>query len=168
MKTTILLLLSVISLTINAQQRAKIYYDNRDNSIVNFFNTSNVLPILAENPISGFSTLIFSVSKNGEITSVTNLIKSDDVIFLAAKDIIKKSSGNWVIKPKVTSQIFQITFYMQSDEMDSLRKIGHSVIDLQKPHGEHVEYKDRPVEITLLPTINLIFKHKIQTRKIVN
>jgi hypothetical protein len=158
MKFKLLLFGVLLSCTIKAQQVGKIYYDNRNNSVVEYFRKSKVLPMLSENNMSGFSTVIVRVSKEGKIVSITDLLKSNNVFFLVAKDAINNSDGKWVIRPGINYQTFQITFYMISGKKDSLRRSGRLVVDLQKPFGLNIDYNSEPIEVTLLPTVKIIYK----------
>jgi hypothetical protein len=158
MKFKLLLLGVLLSFTIKAQQVGKIYYDNRNNSVVEYFRKSKVLPMLSENNMSGFSTVMVRVSKAGKIVSITDLLNSNNVFFLVAKDAINSSDGKWVIKPGVNNQTFQITFYMISGKKDSLRRSGRLVVDLQKPFGLNIDYNSEPIEVTLLPTVKIVYK----------
>jgi hypothetical protein len=158
MKFKLLLLGVLLSFTIKAQQVRKIYYDNRNNSVVEYFRKSKVLPMLSENNMSGFSTVMVRVSKAGKIVSITDLLNSNNVFFLVAKDAINSSDGKWVIKPGINNQTFQITFYMISGKKDSLRRSGRLVVDLQKPFGLNIDYNSEPIEVTLLPTVKIVYK----------
>jgi hypothetical protein len=158
MKFKLLLLGVLLSFTIKAQQVGKIYYDNRNNSVVEYFRKSKVLPMLSENNMSGFSTVMVRVSKAGKIVSITDLLNSNNVFFLVAKDAINSSDGKWVIKPGINNQTFQITFYMISGKKDSLRRSGRLVVDLQKPFGLNIDYNSEPIEVTLLPTVKIVYK----------
>jgi hypothetical protein len=158
MKFKLLLLGVLLSFTIKAQRVGKIYYDNRNNSVVEYFRKSKVLPMLSENNMSGFSTVMVRVSKAGKIVSITDLLNSNNVFFLVAKDAINSSDGKWVIKPGINNQTFQITFYMISGKKDSLRRSGRLVVDLQKPFGLNIDYNSEPIEVTLLPTVKIVYK----------
>jgi hypothetical protein len=99
-----------------------------------------------------------SVSKEGKVLSINNLLKANDIFFLAAHDAINNYDGKWVIKPGIDIQTFQTTFYMIFEEMDILRRSGKLVVDVQKPLRLNIDYNSEPVELTLLPTIRLIYK----------
>lgn len=166
MRTPLILLSLLLSLSLRAQEKFKIYYDNRDNTVVRFLGQPTVPLMLAENAMSGFSTVNFSVSKEGKIVSIHNLLKSDNLFFKTAKDAIEKSSGNWIIKPGLKEQTFQVTFFITSERLDSLRKVTGVKENFQTPLSQHVQYDGMPQDLTLLPTIDIIFKQSVVKREI--
>lgn len=165
MKTPLILLCLFISFTIKAQE-LQIYYDNRDNTVERSLGQPTVPLILAENAMAGFSTVNFTVSKEGKIVSIQNLLKSDNLFFKTAKDALEKSSGNWMIKPGLSEQTFQITFFITSERLDSLRKAGHEQENSHVPSSQYVRYDDTPKELTILPTINIVYKQRVYKREI--
>jgi hypothetical protein len=47
---------------------------------------------------------------------------------------------------------------MISSKKDSLRRSGRLVVDLQKPFGLNIDYNSEAIEVTLLPTVKIIYK----------
>ncbi|QNK64817.1 hypothetical protein H7F33_10195 [Pedobacter sp. PAMC26386] len=158
MKIFTTLLLLTVSISLRAQQKNSIYYDNRDNSVVNFFSKPNVPKMLAENPMSGFSTINFTVSEKGKVIAIQNLINVQGLFFGTAKDAIEKSSGSWIIKSGLKEQTFQITFFITSNRLDSIRVAGKNKNEFQIPVDRYINYNDSPKEVTILPTIKIIYK----------
>ncbi|MBB6503006.1 hypothetical protein [Pedobacter cryoconitis] len=158
MKTFITLLLLTLSISLKAQQKSTIYYDNRDNSVVNFFSKPNVSKMLAENSMCGFSTINFTVSDKGKVIAIQNLLNVQGLFFRTAKDAIERSSGSWIIKPGLKEQTFQISFFITTDRLDSLRIAGKNKDEFQIPVDRYVNYNDTPKELTILPTIKIIYK----------
>jgi hypothetical protein len=167
MKMPLTILILILAFNIKAQERSKIYYDNRDSSIVKFFSHSEVPRILAENPSFGFTTVNFSVSKEGKIISIDDLIKSEDIFFRTAKNAIEKSSGKWIIKPGLEEQTFQITFLIIGDKLASRTKLERSVSDVKPPLKPYIQYDGIPKELTLLPTTKIVFKEIVVKSHIV-
>jgi hypothetical protein len=167
MKSVLILFLFVFTLNGKAQEHNKIYYDNRDSSVVKFFSQQEVPLILAANPGFGFSTVSFSVSNEGKVTSIHNLLESNDLFFLTAKTVLEKSSGKWNIRPGLPQQTFQITFFVISDKLASLQKLKQYDEDNLPPLNPYIRYYDVPQELTLLPTIKIVFKEKVIKKKII-
>jgi len=165
MKTFITLLLLTFSIGLNAQQKNYIYYDNRDSSVVNFFKEPKVSLMLAENPMCGFSTVNFTVSDNGKVIAIQNLLNVQGLFWGTAKDAIERSSGSWIIKPGLKEQTFQITFFVTSGRLDSLRTTGKDKEDFQIPVDRNINYNGPPKEVTISPTIKIIYKEKIRRRE---
>jgi hypothetical protein len=160
MEAKIICILLISCLGVKAQDKMKIYYDNRDNSIVKFLSQPDVSLILAENPTSGFSTVNFVVSKVGKVISIRNLLESKDLSFRAAREALEKSSGSWIIKQGLDKQMFQITFYVISTRLDSLKKLDVSEKKIQVSLNQYIKYNDQPIEITLLPTVKILYKEQ--------
>ncbi|CAM4064104.1 hypothetical protein SAMN06265348_102179 [Pedobacter westerhofensis] len=158
MRMTLTILILILAFTVKAQENSKIYYDNRDSSVVKFFSQSEVPRILAENPRFGFTTINFSVSREGKIISIIDLIKSEDIFFSIAKIAIEKSSGKWIIKPGVQEQTFQITFFIIGDKLASRKKSEQYAENIKPLLRSYIQYEGNPKELTLLPTIDLVFK----------
>ncbi|CAM4231837.1 hypothetical protein SAMN06265348_107184 [Pedobacter westerhofensis] len=168
MKAIFIFFLLLLTLNAVAQQPIKIYYDNRDSSVVKFFTHVEVPLILAANPRFGFSTVSFSVSNEGKVTSIHNLLKPDDLFFITAKAVIEKSSGKWNIKPGIPEQNFEITFFVISDSLASRKKLEQYNPDIKPLLKPYIQYYDVPQELTLLPTITIIFKEKVERKILIN
>jgi hypothetical protein len=158
MKASFILFILTLSLGLKAQHKYVLYYDNRDSSVVNFFSEPKVSLMLEENPRCGFSTVNFTVSDKGKVIAIHNLLNQDDLFFETAKNAIERSSSSWIIKSGLKEQNFQITFFIISNRLDSLRKTDASNSKFKIPLDSYVKYNDNPKELTILPTITIIFK----------
>ncbi|MBB6498954.1 hypothetical protein [Pedobacter cryoconitis] len=160
MKTLIFLFILTLSLGLKAQHKYVLYYDNRDSSVVNFFSDPKVSRMLEENPRCGFSTVNFTVSEKGKVIAIHNLNNQDDLFFKTAKEAIERSSDSWIIKSGLKEQNFQITFFIISTRLDSLRKSDPKNSVFKVPLNSYIKYNDNPKELTILPTVTVLFKEK--------
>lgn len=158
MKSCIILFILTLSLGLKAQHKYVLYYDNRDSSVVNFFSEPRVSLMLEENPRCGFSTVNFTVSDKGRVIALHNLLHQDDLFFKTAKDAIERSSGTWIIKSGLKEQNFQITFFIISTRLDALRKSDPKNSAFKIPLDSYIKYNDNPKELTILPTVTILFK----------
>ena len=158
MKASIILFILTLSLGLRAQHKYVLYYDNRDSSVVNFFSEPKVSLMLEENPRCGFSTVNFTVSDKGKVIAIHNLLNQEDLFFRTAKNAIERSSNSWIIKSGLKEQNFQITFFIISTRLDSLRKTDASNSKFKMPLDSYIKYNDNPKELTILPTVTILFK----------
>ena len=162
MKPFILLLVLTFSLGLKAQHEYVLYYDNRDSSVVKFLSEPKVSRMLEENEMWGFSTVDFTVSDKGKVIAIHNLLHQEDLIFNTAKAAIERSSGCWIIKSGLKEQNFQITFLIISTRLDSLRETDPKNSVFKIPLDSYIKYNDSPKELTILPTVTILFKEKFR------
>ncbi|QNK64549.1 hypothetical protein H7F33_08745 [Pedobacter sp. PAMC26386] len=86
------------------------------------------------------------------------------VMFQIAKNAIERSNTYWSIKPGLKEQTFQITFSIISDKMVTIIKSDKNNNIFEMSLDRHINYKDAPKELTILPTITIIYKEVVIQR----